>query len=125
VRILIDTHFVLWWLANDPSLGERAREAIAAPDNLIFVSAASIWEIRIKQGIGKLVLPTEFAEVLADQPFESLAITAEHAHALVDLPLLHRDPFDRLLIAQARHERLTLLSRDHIIEQYDVATLMA
>ena len=125
MRILLDTHFLLWWLANDPQLGDRAREAIAEPENLIFVSAATVWEIRIKQGIGKLVLPVRFAEVLADQAFESLAVTAEHAHALVDLPLLHRDPFDRLLIAQARHERLTLLTRDHIIEQYDVLTLMA
>jgi PIN domain nuclease of toxin-antitoxin system len=125
VRILLDTHFVLWWMANDPLLGEQARVAIAAPENLIFCSAASVWEVRIKQSIGKLTLPARFAEVLAEQPFESLAITAEHANALADLPLLHRDPFDRLLIAQARHERLTLLTRDEIIERYDVTTLMA
>jgi len=123
VRILLDTHCLLWWLSDDPTLGGQAREVISTPENLIFFSAASIWEIRIKQSIGKLDLPENFAEVLAGQPFESLAITVEHAHALKDLPLLHRDPFDRLLIAQARLERLTLLTRDRIVTQYDVSTL--
>jgi PIN domain nuclease of toxin-antitoxin system len=125
VRILLDTHFLLWWLADAPTLGARARELISTPENLIAFSAASVWEIRIKQAIGKLDLSEDFAEVLANQPFEPLAVTVAHAHALQDLPLLHRDPFDRLLIAQARLERLTLLTRDPIIGQYDVSTLLA
>lgn len=125
MRILLDTNFVLWWLADDLDLGERARELIAAPENLIFYSAASIWEIRIKQALGKLDLPDEFAEALGHQAFEPLAISVTHAHALQDLPQLHRDPFDRLLIAQARCERLTILTRDGIIGQYDVATVLA
>ncbi|HEY6176983.1 MAG TPA: type II toxin-antitoxin system VapC family toxin [Kofleriaceae bacterium] len=125
MRILLDTHFVLWWLADDPDLGERGRELIAAPENLIFYSAASIWEIRIKHALGKLDLPDDFAEVLAGQAFEPLAITTYHVHALQDLPQLHRDPFDRLLIAQARCERLTILTREGIIGQYDVATVLA
>jgi PIN domain nuclease of toxin-antitoxin system len=125
VRILLDTHFVLWWLADDLDLGERARELIAAPENLIFYSAASIWEIRIKHALGKLELPDEFSDALGRQAFEPLAVTVDHAHAIQDLPQLHRDPFDRLLIAQARCERLTILTRDGIIGQYDVATVLA
>jgi PIN domain nuclease of toxin-antitoxin system len=124
VRILLDTHVLLWWLNDDPTLGDRGRELISTAENLIFFSAASIWEIRVKQGTGKLDLPEDFAEVLAGQPFESLAVTVEHAHTLQDLPLLHRDPFDRLLVAQARTDRLTLLTHDRTIAQYDVSTLL-
>lgn len=125
MRILLDTHVLLWWLADDPELTEPGREVIAAPENLIAFSAASIWEIRIKQAIGKLDLPADFAGVLASQPFEPLAVTVAHAHALHGLPLLHRDPFDRLLVAQARLEGMTILTRDNAISQYDVSTLPA
>ena len=124
MRILLDTHCLLWWLSDDPTLGDQGRELISTPENLVFFSAASIWKIRIKQSIGKLDLPGDFVEVLAGQPFESLAVTVEHAHALKDLPLLHRDPFDRLLIAQARSDRLTLLTHDRIVTQYDVSTVL-
>jgi PIN domain nuclease of toxin-antitoxin system len=125
VRILLDTHFLLWWLADDALLGDRAREVISTPENLIFFSAASIWELRIKEGIGKLDLPDDFTEVLDGQAFEPLAVTTAHAHALLGLPLHHRDPFDRMLVAQARAEKLTILTRDPVIGQYDVATLVA
>jgi PIN domain nuclease of toxin-antitoxin system len=108
-----------------PALGDRARELISTPENLIFFSAASVWEIRIKQAIGKLEVPNNFADVLAGQALEPLAVLVTHAHALQDLPLHHRDPFDRLLIAQARLERLTILTRDQVISRYDVATLLA
>ena len=125
MRILLDTHVLLWWLADDPELGAPGRDAISTPENLISFSAASIWEIRIKQAIGKLDLPDDFADVLARQPFEALSVTVAHAHALGDLPLLHRDPFDRLLVAQARLDGFTILTRDHVIRQYDVPTLEA
>jgi PIN domain nuclease of toxin-antitoxin system len=125
MRVLLDTHVLLWWLADDPALGDRGHEVISTPENLIFFSAASVWEIRIKQGIGKLDVPDNFADVLAGQAFESLAVTVGHAHALQYLPPIHRDPFDRVLIAQARLERLTILTRDRVISQYDVATLLA
>jgi PIN domain nuclease of toxin-antitoxin system len=125
MRLLLDTHVLLWWLADDASLGESARDAIANPETLILFSAASIWEIRIKQAIGKIDLPANFDELLADQPFEPLSVNVSHAHAVKDLPMLHRDPFDRMLIAQARIERLTILTRDQIITQYDVPTLLA
>lgn len=125
MRLLLDTHVLLWWLADDPSLGTPAREAIANPENLVLFSAVSLWEMRIKQAIGKLELPANFDEVLAEQSFESLAVTVTHAHAVADLPMIHRDPFDRMLVAQARVERLTLMSRDELILQYDVQTLLA
>lgn len=125
MRILLDSHVLLWWLADDPELAAAPREVIAAPENLIAFSAASIWEIRIKQAIGKLDLPADFADVLVRQPFEPLAVTVAHAHALQELPLLHRDPFDRLLIAQARVEGMTILTRDNAFTQYDVSTLPA
>jgi PIN domain nuclease of toxin-antitoxin system len=125
VRILLDTHFLLWWLADDPALGERAHHIIASPENLVIYSAASIWEIRIKQQIGKLELPDDFVDSLAAQAFVPLAITTAHAHAIKDLPLHHRDPFDRILIAQAKLERLTLLTRDEQIAKYDLTTLLA
>jgi PIN domain nuclease of toxin-antitoxin system len=125
VRVLLDTHFLLWWLADDPALGDRARDLISTPENLIFFSAASVWEIRIKEAIGKLDLPEDFADVLAAQAFEPLAVTVAHANALRELRLVHRDPFDRMLVAQARLERLTILTRDSVIGQYDVPTVMA
>lgn len=125
MRILLDSHVLLWWLADDPELTAAPREMIAAPENLIAFSAASIWEIRIKQAIGKLDLPANFADVLVRQPFEPLSVTVAHAHALQELPLLHRDPFDRLLIAQARVEGMTILTRDNAFTQYDVSTLPA
>jgi PIN domain nuclease of toxin-antitoxin system len=125
VRLLLDTHVLLWWMADDPALSAASRVAIAAAENLIVVSAASIWEIRTKQAIGKLDLPSEFADVLSRQAFEPLSVTIAHAHGLCDLPLLHRDPFDRLLVAQARVEGLTIVTRDHAIMQYDVPTFPA
>jgi PIN domain nuclease of toxin-antitoxin system len=89
------------------------------------VSAVVIWEIRIKQGLGKLRLPPDFRQVLERQPFENLPITAEHAHRLAELPSHHRDPFDRMLVAQAMSERLTIVTRDSNIARYRVRTVTA
>ena len=89
------------------------------------MSSAVIWEIRIKQALGKLEIPSNFRKVLDRQPFEMLAISAEHAHAVGDLPAHHRDPFDRMLIAQATVERLTLVTRDTIIRDYKIPVIIA
>ena len=124
MRILIDTHYLLWWLDDAPELGERAKEIISEPTNIIFFSAASLWELRIKEGIGKVDLPASFSDVLAQQAFEPLSVTAKHADALRGLPMHHRDPFDRLLVAQARVEGLTFLTRDKIIGLYDVDSII-
>jgi PIN domain nuclease of toxin-antitoxin system len=120
VNLLLDTHALLWWLEDSKSLKGPAREAIMDAGNLVFVSAATVWEIRIKHALGKLSLPPDFREVLRAQPFLFLDITAEHAHAVGELPGHHRDPFDRMLVAQARIERLTLVSHDTRFASYGV-----
>lgn len=123
MNLLLDTHALLWWLDDSPALSRAARAAIADGGNLVFVSAASIWEIRIKEALGKLEIPSGFREVLLAQPFLPLDITAEHAHAVARLPNLHRDPFDRMLLAQARVERLTLVSHDSRFPGYGLPVI--
>ena len=125
MNLLPDTHVLLWWLDANPTLSEKANSTIADGNNLVMISSAVIWEIRIKQALGKLEIPSNFRQVLDQQPFEMLAITAEHAHAVGDLPAIHRDPFDRMLIAQAKVERLTIVTRDTIIEQYNIPIIKA
>jgi PIN domain nuclease of toxin-antitoxin system len=125
MNLLLDTHVLLWWLDADSTLSEKATSAIADGSNLVFVSAAVIWEIRIKQALGKLVIPSNFRRVLDRQPFEMLTITAEHAHAVGDLPAIHRDPFDRILISQAIVEGFAIVTRDSIIQQYKVPIIKA
>ncbi len=125
MNLLLDTHVLLWWLDANPSLSEKATETIADGNNLVLISAAVVWEIRIKEALGKLEIPSNFQRVLERQPFEMLAITAEHAHAVGDLPAHHRDPFDRMLIAQAKAERLTIVTRDAIIKQYKIPIIQA
>jgi PIN domain nuclease of toxin-antitoxin system len=124
VRLLLYTHILLWWLGDSAALAPRGRELIESHDNQIFYSAASIWELRIKQALGKLELSESFALVLSEQPFEPLAVSVAHAHEVQTLPMLHRDPFDRMLIAQARIERLALLTHDETIGRYDVHTVL-
>lgn len=125
MRLLLDTHALLWWLADDPALGRSARDAIAHPDAVVFVSAVSIWEIIIKKSLGKLVVPDELPAVLEDQPFERLQMTVEHAFRVDGLPMHHRDPFDRLLIAQCLAEGLTVVTHDGQFALYDVPVLKA
>ncbi len=125
MNLLLDTHALLWWLDANPLLSEKAKLYIADGGNLVFVSAVVIWEIRIKQALGKLEIPSNFRQVLDQQPFEMLAITAEHAHAVGDLPSIHQDPFDRMLIAQAKVEGFAIVTRDSIVQQYKVKTVQA
>ena len=121
MRILLDTHYLLWWLLDSPQLGE-GRALIAAPQNLVFLSVASLWELRIKQALGKITLPEDFSEALARESFEALSVTWKHTDALIGLPLHHRDPFDRMLLAQAAVENLMILTRDRVFALYDVST---
>ena len=125
MNLLLDTHVLLWWLDANPTLSEKAKSTIADGNNLVFVSAAVIWEIRIKQALGTLEIPSNFRKVLDEQPFEMLPITAEHAHAVGDLPAHHRDPFDRMLIAQATVERLSIVTRNTIIKEYKIPIIKA
>jgi PIN domain nuclease of toxin-antitoxin system len=118
VRLLLDTHVFLWWLADNGRLEAAEREAIRDPENDVYLSAASVWEIVIKEALGRLRVP-EPASVAAQRlGLQPLPITFEHAEATATLPLLHSDPFDRLLAAQARTESLTLVSYDSAIRAY-------
>ena len=125
MRLLLDTHALLWWLADDPTLSAEARKAIADAGSVVYVSAASAWEIAIKRSLGKLEAPEELDEALAANAFAPLPITIGHALAAGRLPNHHQDPFDRMLVAQAMAEGLTLVTRDENIAKYDVATLRA
>lgn len=123
--LLLDTHVFLWWMGDDPALGTRAKAAIADPDNIVFVSAATAWEIAVKRRAGKLDAPGDIAEWIRAGGFNSIAIDVEHAVASADLPPHHRDPFDRILVAQAQLEELTLVTGDSDIVKYDVETVDA
>jgi len=125
MNLLLDTHVLLWWLDDNPGLSRRARTVIADGNNLVFVSAAVIWEIQIKHALGKLKIPKSFRNVLDQQGFELLDITVEHAYAVGKLPLYHRDPFDRILMAQAKLENMILVSRDKRIKKYKIPLINA
>lgn len=125
MKLLLDTHVLLWWLAADPSLSARARAAIGAPRASVFVSAASAWEISIKRALGKLDAPDDLAEQLSAHRFEPLSISVAHASAAGALPEHHADPFDRMLVAQAEAEDLTIVTRDKRFQLYGVTTLAA
>lgn len=125
MRLLLDTRVLLWWLNNSRGLPESARELIADPNHTVFVSAVSLWEIWLKVSLGKLRLPGDFEEVLASEPFEHLPLAAAHTRELARLPWLHRDPFDRMLLAQARVAGLHLLTADEAIAAYGEGVLLA
>lgn len=120
--LLLDTHAFLWWRGNDARLKAEAREAIATAA-IVFVSAASAWEAGVKQALGRLVLPAPFASGVDASGFSRLPIAFEHAAEAAALPPHHGDPFDRMLVAQARLEGLTLVSHDRQLAAYDVRLL--
>ena len=123
MSLLLDTHVILWWLTDDLALSDEVKTRLDdEPD--VYVSPASLWEVTIKQSIGKLSEPIDVAEEIRENGFRELPITFHHAIAAGRLPLIHRDPFDRMLVAQAQCEGLTLASRDPHIQRYDVALLL-
>ena len=124
MRLLLDTNALLWWLA-DEGLSAQAREAIADPANLVAVSAASAWEISIKKALGKLAAPDDLEHQVATGGFEPLPISIAHGIAAGQLPRHHEDPFDRMLIAQALAEGLTIVTRDKRFDDYGVPLLVA
>lgn len=127
MRVLLDTHALLWWLAGDAALSPRAKRTIADQRHEIFVSAASAWEVATKHRIGKLPgagpLAVDFARVIRAQGFSALPITVEQAQVAGELPGEHRDPFDRMLIAQARGERLALVSTESLFDAYGITRI--
>lgn len=125
MRLLLDSHTLLWAVSSPEQLAQQARDRIGSGDSVVFVSLASLWELRIKETIGKLSLPDRFYQQLGPAGYEILAITLAHIGAYGTLPLLHRDPFDRMLVAQAKIEELTLVTRDPQIARYGVPTMSA
>jgi PIN domain nuclease of toxin-antitoxin system len=119
LKLLLDTHVVLWWLAGD-SVSEEAERQLADPTNRVLLSAAVVWEVAIKRSLGKLAAPADLVPVLAEAGAAATPITLEHAAAVEHLPPHHRDPFDRLLIAQAKVERAAIVSADPELRAYDV-----
>lgn len=117
-RFLLDTHTLLWWLGDDPQLGSRCRDVLADRRNQVFVSAATTWEISIKMALGKLEAPEDMDSIVEDEGFSKLPISLYHGQLAGALPPLHRDPFDRMLIAQAQAEGLILVTSDEEIARY-------
>jgi PIN domain nuclease of toxin-antitoxin system len=123
MRLLLDTHVVLWWLSDHEALSDQIKDMIDTEVD-VFVSAATIWEVGIKQAAGKLG-PADLPEKIVECELRELPIAAAHALTAARLPAFHRDPFDRVLIAQARCEGLTLVTRDPAIQKYEVPILHA
>ena len=124
-RLLLDTHVLLWWIAGDAALGRLAREAIDDPRSQVYVSPISLWEVAIKRARTPLKAPDDMAVAVDEAGFVQLPVTFGHAEQTAMLPSIHRDPFDRMLIAQAQVEGLVLVTSDHKIQRYDVETLVA
>ncbi len=120
MNLLLDTHVFLWCLTNPKQLTPQARQSITNPENTVYVSAASIWEIYIKKALGKINLKHDLLKEIEWADFKNLPITAVHAMAIEKLPNHHHDPFDRLLIAQAQCENLHLATRDRKILKYEI-----
>ncbi len=125
MKFLLDTHALLWALADPERLGPIARDLLTDPEHEVFVSPVSIWEIEIKRSAGRLEAPPDLLRDLAEAGLEPLPVTLQHAHAAGCLPRHHGDPFDRLLIGQAITESLTLVTVDSAFPNYDVELLPA
>ena len=125
MNLLLDTHVLIWVFSQDSSLSQTATEAIGDGRNLVFVSAATAWEIAIKKALGKLRVPGNYQEGLKRYRFTPLDITTEHALAVEKLAPHHKDPFDRMLIAQVQIERLTLVTHDPNMKAYGIPIIEA
>ncbi len=127
MKLLLDTHVLLWWLSSPRELSDEAQGVIANPDNLVFYSAVSTWEMAIKSSLGKL--PSldwnAMLQHLKDDVILPLSITPEHTLGVVDLARHHSDPFDRLLVSQVIHEVMTLVTKDNKMQAYDISTILA
>ena len=124
-RYLIDSHSLLWAVDDRASLSETARHAIADPGYVVFVSVASLWELSIKINVGKLQVPEDFFAGVLRSGYDLLSLSLDHLREYRSLPLCHRDPFDRILVAQARCEKLTVITHDAAFEAYEVDLLKA
>jgi PIN domain nuclease of toxin-antitoxin system len=123
VKLLLDTHAALWWLSDDARIGPDVVRQLTDDTNQVLLSAAVVWEVAIKRRLGKLEAPEELASTLLAAGVQPLPITLEHAAAVEALPSHHRDPFDRILVAQAMIEGTAIVSRDEPLRAYDVSVI--
>jgi PIN domain nuclease of toxin-antitoxin system len=122
MNILLDSHILLWSISDFSKLTPSEKNGIENPLNKIYVSSASLWELHLKASKGKLTLPASIQPALEKLAYTFLAISWEHAEATRTLPAIHRDPFDRMLAAQAHHENLVFMTRDSLLKQYPITT---
>jgi PIN domain nuclease of toxin-antitoxin system len=120
LKLLLDTHAALWFLGGDARLGDSAKRQLTDDTNQVLLSAAVVWEVAIKRSLGKLVVPEKYVSLLLGAGVQALPVTVEHAAAVEALPRHHRDPFDRMLVAQASVEGAALVSRDDALRPYGV-----
>ncbi len=123
--LILDAHALLWWLRDEPSLDRAARASIADPANDVVVSAVTIWELEIKRAMGKLEAPEDLVELLDAEDFDCIPIVGGDAVRAARLPMHHRDPFDRMILAQALRLDAIVVSRDRAFDAYDVPVLRA
>ena len=124
-RLLLDTDVFLWWLSDDPQLGKVARLAISDPRNQVFISAVSTWEVSIKKSSGKLSAPDDLDAIVEEEGFSKLPISLYHGDQAGLLPQYHKDPFDRMLVAQAQTEGLVIVTNGKFVTQYNIRTMDA
>ncbi len=125
MQFILDTNALIWWLEDPLSLSQEAHSAIGSPTNTVYCSAVSAVEIAIKFSTGKLTLEADWEDAARDAQFVFLPFTCDHAKPMQNLPLLHKDPFDRMLVAQCLAEQTTLITRDRILEKYGIPILVA
>ncbi len=125
MQYLLDTHILLWWFTTPEKIKSKAQKIIKDKSNTIYLSSASFWEMAIKKSIGRLTLPHNLIEAATVESFKILPIMPEEGLGVADLPLLHSDPFDRLLIMQAKLNDLIIITKDSKITEYPVVTLQA
>ena len=118
MKLLLDTHAALWFLTDDDRMGENAMQHLSDDSNQVLLSAAVVWEIAIKRALGKLVVPKEYVSLLLGADVQPLPVSVDHAEAVEELPAHHRDPFDRMLVAQALLEGAAIVSRDEVLRRY-------
>lgn len=123
MRLLVDTHALLWWREDSPQLSQRARREIADSNNEICVSVATLWEIILKRSAGKLNFPDDLQQILQEESFALIPIGLQHLRTIERLPFLHKDPFDRMLVAQAIAEGMPLITNDRALTRYGAAVL--
>ena len=122
---LLDTHVLLWWLTAPEKISSAGHQIIANRNNIIFISSVSFWEVSIKNSLGKLTLPNNMLTLSKSEGFKVLPLQPEEGLSVADLPHIHQDPFDRILIAQAKYNNLILLTRDQKIQNYPITTILA